>query len=149
MQIEIDTSGLWGRTSEPSVFAYSNSSSKAVRVSAAVKGFCLQEVRKRCGKTTISEYLRLYAICLFLLIKDDLGRLGGIVIDLEYKKRMGEIRSMLLELIAQARPQSAKIAIKVKQIGKHSRAHAKANEVFKKIENPEREISATEILELF
>lgn len=149
MQVEIDTSGLWGRTAEPSVFAYSNSRSKAVRVSAVVKGVCLQEVRKRCGKTTITEYLRLYAICLFLLIKDDLGRLSAIVIDLEYKKRMGEIRSMLLELIVKAHPQSAKIVIKVRQIGKHSRAHIKANEVFKKIESPEREISAAEILELF
>lgn len=148
MRIEIDSSGLWGRTSEPSVFAFSNSKSRAILISSQVKATCLQEARNRYGKTTINEYLRLYSICIFLLIRDDLSKVSEIVLDLEYKGKMGMIRSFLLELIEKKNPAFTHISIRVRQVGKRSPAHAKSNAVYRGDEEPDRKIRAEEIIKL-
>ena len=94
-------------------------------------------------------YVHLYAISVFLLLESHLKQLSEIVLDLEMPKKMGVVRSILVQLIQAVDPQLAKIPIRVQRIGKTSRAHDVANAVFREEErSPDRRIQAKEILDL-
>jgi len=79
MRVEVDSSGIWGNRAEPTVFAFSNSLSQAIRIA----------------------------------------------------------------------PEVNRIPIRVRRIGKTSRAHDLANAVYRGERSPDRQIQADEILELF
>jgi hypothetical protein len=149
MRVEVDSSGIWGNQAEPTVFAFSNTLSQAISIAPEVKRTCIQEIRRRKGRTTVNDYVRLYAISVFLLLRDHLGRMSEIVLDLELQKKMGMVRSILIELTRDIDPQLARIPIRVRRIGKTSRAHDLANAVYRGERSPDRQIQADEILELF
>jgi len=149
MRVEVDSSGIWGNQAEPTVFAFSDSLSRSIWIAPEVKRACIQEVRRRKGRTTVNDYVRLYAISVFLLLKDHLGQMSQIVLDLELQKKMGMVRSILIELTRNVDPQLARTPIRVRRIGKTSRAHDLANAVYRGERLPDRRIQADEILELF
>lgn len=149
MRVEVDSSGIWGDQAEPTVFAFSNRLKWAIWIGPEAKQACIREVRKRKGGTTVSDYVRLYAISVFLLLRDHLGEMSEIVLDQELQKKMGEVRSILIELISDIDPQLARVPIRIRRIGKTSRAHALANAVYRGEQKPNRRIQAEEILRLF
>ncbi|MFQ6090336.1 MAG: hypothetical protein ACE5LD_02750 [Candidatus Bipolaricaulia bacterium] len=149
MRIEVDSSGIWGNQAEPTVFAFSNSLKWAIWIAPEVKRVCIQEVRRQKGRTTINDYVRLYAISVFLLLRDPLGQMSEIVLDLELQKKMGTVRSIAIELTCDIDPQLARTPIRVRRIGKTSRAHDLANAVYRGERSPDRRIRADEILSLF
>lgn len=152
MRVEVDSSGIWGDQARPTVLAFSNRLKWAIWIGPEAKQACIREVRKRNkrkGGTTVSDYVRLYAISVFLLLRDHLGQVSEIVLDQELQKKMGEVRSILVELINDIDPQLARIPIRVRRVGKTSRAHALANAVYRGEQEPDRRIQAEEILWLF
>lgn len=149
MRIEVDSSGIWGDLSKPTVFAFSNAISHILWLDASVKKTCIEEIRKRKGRTDVNDYLRLYSISIFLLVRDHLHQLSEIVLDLEYPKKMGIVRSILTTLIRAMDPQLARIPIRIRRIGKTSRAHARANAAYRREHKPDRHAQAHEILSLF
>jgi hypothetical protein len=149
MRVEVDSSGVWGKMSEPTVFAFSNSLSRALWLDPAVKKACIEDIRRRKGRTDVNDYIRLYAISVFLLLRDSLGQFSEIVLDLEYPKKMGLVRIILLELIWASDPQQANTPIRVQRIGKTSRAHDKANGVYRGEQLPDQQVQVKEILNLF
>lgn len=149
MRVEVDSSGVWGDLAKPTVFAFSNSTHFSLWIAPSVKKTCIEAVRKRKGRTDVNDYLRLYSISIFLLLRDHLRQISEIVLDLEYPKKMGIVRSMLVGFIRKTDPQLARTPIRVRRIGKTSRAHYKANAVYRGEQSPERRIQAEEILDLF
>lgn len=149
MRVEVDSSGIWGNQAQPTIFAFSNSLSLSIWIAPQVKRACIQEVRQRKGRITVNDYVRLYAISVFLLLKEHLGQMSEIILDLELPKKMGLVRSILIELIRDIDPQLARIQIRVRRIGKTSRAHDLANAVYKGEQSPDRRLLAKEILDLF
>jgi len=148
MRVEVDSSGIWGNMAEPTVFAFSNAKAYTIWIAPGVKKACITEIR-RTKKLDALDYVRLYAISVFLLLRDHLRQLSEIVLDLEYPRKMGLGRVILLELIRTIDPQLARIPIKIRRIGKTSRAHDKANAVFRGDQLPDRQIQAKEIMNLF
>ncbi len=149
MRVEVDSSGIWGDLSKPTVFAFSNTISHILWLDPAVKKACIEEIRRRKGRTDINDYLRLYSISIFLLLRDHLPQLSEIVLDLEYPKKMGMVRSTLIELIRAIDPLLARIPIRIQRIGKTSRAHAKAHATYRGEHEPDRRAQVHELLSLF
>jgi hypothetical protein len=78
-----------------------------------------------------------------------LPQLSEIVLDLEYPKKMGMVRSTLIELIRAIDPLLARIPIRIQRIGKTSRAHAKAHATYRGEHEPDRRAQVHELLSLF
>lgn len=149
MRVEVDSSGVWGDLSKPTAFAFSNTISRVLWLSPDVKKACIEEIRRRKGRTDVNDYLRLYSISIFLLLQDHLPRLSEIVLDLEYPKKMGMVRSILIEFIRATDPHWARIPIRIQRVGKTSRAHAKAHATYRGEHEPDRRAQAHELLSLF
>jgi hypothetical protein len=149
MRVEVDSSGIWGDQARPTVFAFSNRLRWAIWIGPEVKRACIQEVREREGRVTVNDYVRLYAISAFLLLRDHLGQMSEIILDQELQKKMGMVRSILVELIGDIDPELARLPIRVRRIGKTSRAHGLANAVYRGEREPDRRVRAEEILRLF
>lgn len=145
----MDSSGIWGDLSKPTVFAFSNTISCVLWLDPAVKKACIEEIRRRKGRTDVNDYLRLYSISIFLLLRDHLPQLSEIILDLEYPKKMGMVRSILIEFIRATNPQLTRIPIRIRRIGKTSRAHAKAHAAYRGEHAPDRRAQVHELLSLF
>lgn len=149
MRVEIDSSGIWGDLAKPTVFAFADSTNFSLRITPSVKKACIEAIRKRKGRTDVNDYLRLYSISIFLLLRDHLKQISEIVLDLEYPKKMGVVRSILMELISKTDPRVSRIPIRVRRVGKTSSAHFKANAVYRGEHLADREAQAKEILDFF
>ena len=79
MKIEIDQSGKIENTSKDTVIAFSDGIRKAIRISSNDKRE-IQAIFRRIGKPRIFIY-KLFAILIFLLIRDHLKELDEVVID--------------------------------------------------------------------
>lgn len=149
MRVEVDSSGLWGKTSEPTVFGFSDSVDRAIWIAPAVKQACLQEVRSLRGRATVNEYVRLYAIGVFLCLRPHLDRFTEIILDVEFAGRMDQVISTLFEQMVAVDPRHAKIRVRAQRIGKTSRAHAVANGTYRGDRAPDERIERNQLLELF
>jgi hypothetical protein len=133
MKVEVDQSGKIGDTKVPPVLAFSNGKEYAILIPATVKRECLLRLRAttQSGKTL---YLRLFAVGLYLLLKDHIKEFSQITIDLEYPGRNAEIKLYLMNLLNRRRK---------------SNAHNKALAVYQKIQRPNKQIVLSQILDEF
>jgi len=121
MRIEIDQSGKIENTSKNTIIAFSNGEFKSIFISAKDKRE-VQKVFRSAGKQKVFIY-RIFAILIFLLIKDRLKRIHCIVIDEEYPGKSVLIKSFLLLEIRKINPRFPKENISFQKIGKKSRTH--------------------------
>jgi hypothetical protein len=91
--------------------------------------------------------LRLFAAGLFLLLKDYLGQIEQVAIDMEYVGHEGDIRGMLLRRIYHIHRGYAADRITFHRIGKKSPAHTLAWEVNRGLRQPDRTVTVEELLE--
>jgi hypothetical protein len=143
MKIEVDVSSKLeqsGRT----VFAFSNDKKKAVILPQVVR----DEILKILSGDKLKNRLKLFAICVFLLIKDDLSQLDKIIIDLrEYTGHQEIIKNHLLNFIRtyyQKTFEPEKIEISIKGISKKTKAHQVALKVYRE-KDKDNEISVIKI----
>lgn len=102
---------------------------------------------KRLSGPALKKQLRLFAACVYLLIKEELANLEGITIDIEYPGHHNEIKWILLNLLKRdlgARVQ--RIKIEFERIGRRSKAHIVAWETLRKKRKPARTLTSREIL---
>jgi hypothetical protein len=141
MKIEVDTSSRLDKSGD-TVFSFSNDIQKAILIKQTVRNECLE---KLTGKKLKKE-LRLFAACIYLLIKDCLDEIEEIVIDKEYPGHEEEIRWILLNMLKGGLSHSEqRITIRFEKIGKKSSAHEVAWKTFRKERNPDRIITLREI----
>jgi len=150
MDIEVDSSGLWTKVQEPSVFALAGQGfSYAIQIPPDVKRACIEAIRTRKGRReNIHDLVRLYTACLFLLLQGFFEKASEVVLDEELPKHMGEVRALLLRWVAERLgPGPARTPIRIRRIGKKSEAHRRANAVYRGREEADRVVHAEEILE--
>jgi hypothetical protein len=145
-KVEVDQS-IKIEQSGPTILAFSNGISFAIRIPSDVKIAGQKELRRR-GKSKHSSHLLLFAACLFLLLRDHLDKLSQIVIDTEYYGNEQDIKAFLLRYIWRKRPDFVKDTIVFQQIGKSSPAHRKANNVREGKDLGYRSIRLEELLEV-
>jgi hypothetical protein len=121
MNIEIDQSGKIEKTSKNTVIGFSNSVSKSLIIYAKDKQK-LQELFREAGKHRIFVY-KVFAILIFILIKDYLDDIKEIAIDEEYPGKSNLIKGYLFQEIIRIDPNFSAENIVFKIIGKKSKAH--------------------------
>jgi len=99
MKIEIDQSGKIENTSKNTIIAFSDDISGSIFIKAKDKRE-IQKVFRQIGKSKVFIY-KLFAILIFLLIKNHLKRLEEIIIDEEYPGKSALIKNFLLQKLEQ------------------------------------------------
>jgi len=144
MHIQIDTGSRLDQSGD-TIFAFSNEIQRAIRLRQGVRDECLDRLSGR----RLSKELRVFAACIYLLIKDYLGQLEDIVIDNEYPGHEGEVKRHLANIIhAHSSVHFQEARIKIASITKRSRAHKVAWETLRKKREVDATIAAKEILAL-
>lgn len=148
MRVEVDQSGKIGDTKVPTVLAFSDGESYAVLIPAKVKRKCVHRLRRR-GEVGTTLYLKLFAVGLYLLLKDHISKRDCATIDMEYPGHDIDIRLYLLNMLQRAGISADAAQIQFQHIGKRSRTHELALAVFTKSEMPNKTIELGEILAEF
>lgn len=144
MRVHVDQSGKIEYTSKHTVVAYANGQNKSIYISSSNKQKLLKIFRD-AGKPDIFAY-KTFAVLIYLLIKDDLKKLQSLIIDREYTRREDLIKKYLIELIRKGGDKFDPHDIHFDEIGKHSAAHAKAINVFRRREKPNLIVVSEDLL---
>jgi len=102
MKIQIDQSNKIEQTNKDSVIGFSNNIFGSVLMRAKDKRE-VEKIFKRTGKSKIFIY-KLFAILIFILIKEHLKKIDEIAIDTEYPGKDNLIKSFLMREIEKVRP---------------------------------------------
>ena len=108
----------------------------------------VEKILQKTGKTKVFVY-KLFAVLIFLLIKQHLKEIDEIAIDQEYPGKENLIRSFLIREIKKIRPNFSSESVVFKQIGKKSRAHFVAYGVIANQKQPGKIVGVREILKFF
>ena len=147
MHIEVDQSGKIG-SKGPTVLAFSNKESRAILIPADVKREITLTLRS-WGKTGKTFYLQLFSVGLFLLLEDQIQRKSLITIDPEYWSKDKDIKRHLFNLFRAKGVFLDTDKIRFMRITKKSRAHRLANDCLNKKTEPDKTVTAEEILAFF
>lgn len=128
MKVEIDQSGRVEDLSTGTAVAYANSENGALFVSAGVKRKIIINLRKQSFIPSKDLPAALFAVFIFILIKD--SRVSILKIDEEYTGKNSVIGETLQKLFILHRVKSVP-EIRFARIGKRSRAHILAWRVHK------------------
>ena len=146
--IEVDQSGKIGDTRVPTVLALANCDSYAILIPAIVKRRCLRALREQ-GKKGTRLYIEWFTVALFLLLRGRIEKVTMVRIDVEYPGYDRAIKEHLLNLFRRGGCYVSSDKIAFGLVGKTSPAHHKALSVYRGHEEPDRIISAREILREF
>jgi len=147
VDIEVDQSIKVENTRRPTVLALSDEVTYALLIPARVKRRALAYLREQ-GKPAKIATLRVFAAGLFLLLRDFVGSVEQVTIDVEYAGHEADIRSMLLALFRKAGQEIESETITFARIGKRSRAHHLALSVGRGKRPPDQRVKADELLTL-
>lgn len=120
--VEVDQSGRVEFTGEDTVVAFSNGIQSSVLIPAVVKRECVRLLREG-GFGGPLLYPQLFAVGLYFLIRDHVGELNRITIDLEYFGQESDIKTHLINLLRRSGYEIVSDVIEFRQIGKQSEAH--------------------------
>ena len=97
----------------------------------------------------LAKQLRLFAVCVFLFIKDHISDLDEVVIDQEYPGHEHEVLWLIRRFLKQAarRPKPA-THWTIRPIGKKSPAHRVAWQTLRKQRKADKSVRALELLKL-
>jgi len=143
--VEVDQSIKMGDLSGDTVLACSDHWSCTILVPAYVKRVLMKSLRAR-GKSRIRATLQLFAIGLFLLLKDTIARSSLVIIDTEYTGYESDIRGMLLNYLRRVESEFDKERIVFRQVGKKSSAHHLAISVHRGKSRPDKVLSIDDFL---
>lgn len=142
MRIEIDTGSRLDQSGD-TTFALSDDIQRAVLLRQTVRDECLDRLP---GKR-LKRQLRLFAACIYLLIKNHIKEIEEIQIDREYPGHENEIRWILFSILKRHFPvPELQISIEFEPLGKKSRAHEIALRTLRKARDPDQILSPWEIL---
>jgi hypothetical protein len=144
MKIQIDQSLKLERTEKDTVVAFSNHIFASVLIKAKDKRE-VQRIFRQAGEPKTFVY-KLFAILIFVLIKNHLSKITQIVIDEEYPGKNKIITDLLMREISKVKPDFDRSDISFQQIGKKSQAHFVAVGVAINKKLPDKIIKLSEIL---
>ncbi|TSC91468.1 MAG: Uncharacterized protein CEN92_267 [Candidatus Berkelbacteria bacterium Licking1014_96] len=124
MKIEIDQSGRIEDTSKLSVIAYSNNHQKSLLITARDKK-AIQLVFRKIGQPKLFVF-KLFAVAIFVLIKNNLKKIDQIIIDREYTGYESLIKKLLFETVERNNKKIETDIVHFHSIGKKSKAHTVA-----------------------
>jgi len=145
MKIEIDQSGRVEYTSKPTVLAFADGKTYSIIFLSRDKKY-LQKIFRRAGIPNMFVY-KVFAILIFLLIKDFLKSNDEIIIDQEYLGHDKMIKQFLIELFRRYKINLAYLDISFRHIGKKSIAHQTAIEAYR-AKRADRKITLKDILRI-
>jgi hypothetical protein len=127
------------------IFAFSNEIQRAICLKQPTRDESLKRLKGR----RLSKELRVFAACVYLLVKDYLDQLEELVIDNEYPGHEGEIKRYLANIIHSHHPTHfQETKVKFSSITKKSKAHEVAWKTLRKRRKTDSTIEAREILAL-
>ncbi|MBI2654293.1 hypothetical protein HYX02_05805 [Candidatus Woesearchaeota archaeon] len=143
--IEIDQSIKIDDTNGDTILAYSNEKYYSILISNSVKREVFKELYGK-QKNKVIFKIKLFCSGLFYLLKDMIKEDVIITIDNEFSGRENDVKGILLNLIWKINPKFDKRDLRIKEIGKKSRAHEIAKKVHNKEIKSDRIISKKELL---
>ena len=143
MDIEIDQSIKIEQTNRDTAVAFSNHVSRCALIRAKDKQE-LQKIFRVAGKRRMFVY-RVFAILVFLLIKDYLQKIDTITIDREYLGWEFQVKDYLLQEIGKVQPAFEAQRIHFAFIGKRSNAHMLAYQVTRKERKPDQVVTFAQV----
>jgi len=143
--VELDQSGRIEFTRHDTVLAFSDGISYSILIPRAVKRNCINELRQR-GLPGGAFYVQLFAVGLYLLLRDHIDDLAQITIDIEFPGRDDDVRRYLMNLLLRAGHKVKAHQIQFRPIGKQSPAHKLALATFRGDRVPDRIIGKEDLL---
>ena len=145
--VEVDQS-IKIEQSGPTVLAFSNGIAGAIMIPSDVKTEAIRRLVYR-KRTNLEARMIVFAAGLYLLLRDRLGELGRIIIDVEYEGQEENIKAALLRYIRRTAPGYEADRIIFQRVGKKSPADAKARAVRTGRDRGYRRVTLGELLEVF
>jgi hypothetical protein len=146
MHVEVDQSVKLENTAKATVIALANGKTHIIVIPASVKVVCIERLRSR-GIESFRQITMLFATSLYLLLKEHMGELQQIVVDVEYQGHTEFIKSHLMNLFRRDGLIVRSDQIVFAHVGKESPAHKTAILVTRRKRRPDRIISEEEILQ--
>jgi hypothetical protein len=146
--VEADQSGRFEFTGQDAAFAYADGIQFSILIPATVRRECIRYLRNR-GISGSTLYTKLFAVALFLLLKERIEEFTQVTIDLEYPGKEVQIKEYLINLFRRAGYKADPHHIQFRQIGKRSPAHRLALSTFRGEKQPDRKITLAELLDVF
>ena len=143
--IEIDQSIKIDDTRDDTILAYSNDERFSILIPNNVKREIIMELYEK-QKNKVIFKIKLFCSGLFYLLKDAIKEDVIITIDNEFDGRENDVKGILLNLIWKLNPRFDKRDLRIKEIGKKSRAHEIAIKVHRKQINPNKILTKQELL---
>lgn len=143
--IEIDQSIKIDDTIDDTILAYSNEKHHSVLIPSNVKREILKEFYEK-QKNKVIFKIKLFCSGLMYLIRDAINEDVIITIDNEFDGRENDVKGILLNLIWKINPRFDKRDLRIKEIGKKSKAHEVAKKVHNKAIKPNKILTKQELL---
>lgn len=143
--IEIDQSIKIDDTNGDTILAYSNEKYFSVLIPVSIKRELFKSLYDK-QKNKVIFKIKLFCSGLFYLLKDVVREEVIITIDNEFDGRENDVRGILLNLIWKINPKFDKRDLRIKEIGRKSRAHEIAKKVHNKQIQPNRIITKQELI---
>lgn len=143
--VYVDMSAKVEQWNRDSAVAACNDTQRILLVPGRVK----QSLRTHLlsGNKRKTAHFRIFALLIFLAVKDDLDTISQIVIDQDYTGHSaeGQIKNLLLSLIRRVRPKTTGGFIRFENVRGHS-ADVFARQVFTRKRQPTRVVTYEEVL---
>ena len=143
--IEIDQSIKIDDTRDDTILAYSNEKRYSILIPISAKREIIKELYEKQKNKAIFK-IKLFCSGLFCLLRDVIMEDIIITIDNEFDGRENDVKGILLNLIWKINPRFDKRDLRIKEIGKKSRAHEIAIKVHRKQIKPNKILTKQELL---
>jgi hypothetical protein len=150
MNLDVDMSGRIEETNKPTVLAIAGSGfAYAVLISAADKRLAIDTLSRYKQKRSRKQiHIMMFASLLFLLLKEQSLRGKTIYVDDEYPAHGALIKDKVLTMLRGIGIEIDKHQIVIALVGKGSPSHEAAYEVFSGSQQPDKMISAADVIAL-
>jgi hypothetical protein len=149
MQADVDMSGRIEETNRPTVVALANGAVASIFISPRDKRKVIETLKRRKPERERKYiYIRVFSALLFLLLEHEIGKLSLVVVDPEYPGYEADIKDWVLTLCRRNVVPVLRDQIMFRQVGKKSPAHELAYQTYKGKLQPDRIITAEEVLRL-
>lgn len=144
MRVEIDMGNRLDKSGD-TTFGFLNTIQKAMLLKQTVRNQCLDAMIGR----TLSKELRLFTACVFILIREHLGRIEKMTIDSDYDGHEGDIKHYLHNFIKRYHdPRYPSSRIEVGHITRKSRAHEVAWRTYRGERKPDKSLTVAQLLKI-
>jgi len=145
--VEIDQSGRIDQTDRPTVLALADGTSYSIYLSSKTKRECLIRLREQHRfQSSKKLYVLLFATLLYFLLIDKIAELDLAIVDTELLGLDAQIKEHTINLLRRKGVSVYPDMLTFRQIGKNSPAHHLAWRVFRGLAQPDKVLTAIEIL---